>query len=51
MARIDRSDTSLGSLADLNWLGFSYVAFRLITLSRPADGILPALSLREYTTT
>jgi len=44
-------DTSLGSLADLNWLGFSYVAFRLIhTLRDRQTGILPALSLREYTT-
>ncbi len=44
-------DTSLGSLADLNWLGFSYVAFRLIhTLRDRQTGILPALSLREYVT-
>lgn len=44
-------DTSLGSMADLNWLGFSYVAFRLIhTLRDRQTGILPAMSLREYIT-
>ncbi len=44
-------DTSLASFADLNWLGFSYVAFRLIhTLRDRQTGLLPALSLREYVT-
>ena len=44
-------DMSLGSMADLNWLGFSYVAFRLIhTLRDRQTGILPAMSLREYVT-
>jgi D-alanyl-lipoteichoic acid acyltransferase DltB (MBOAT superfamily) len=44
-------DTSLANSADLNWLGFSYVAFRLIhTLRDRQTGILPALSLREYVT-
>lgn len=44
-------DVSLASAADLNWLGFSYVAFRLIhTLRDRQAGILPALSLREYVT-
>jgi alginate O-acetyltransferase complex protein AlgI len=44
-------DTSLASLIDLNWLGFSYVAFRwLHTLRDRQTGQLPALSLREYVT-
>jgi len=41
----------LASAAELEWLGFSYVAFRLIhTLRDRQSGRLPALSLREYTT-
>ena len=44
-------DTALAGAADLNWLGFSYVAFRLIhTLRDRQTGLLPALSLREYVT-
>ena len=44
-------DTSLASAVDLNWLGFSYVAFRLIhTLRDRQTGLLPNLSLREYVT-
>lgn len=44
-------DTTLAAFADLNWLGFSYVAFRLIhTLRDRQTGLLPALSLREYVT-
>ncbi len=44
-------DTRLASMADLNWLGFSYVAFRLIhTLRDRQTGNLPSLSLREYIT-
>lgn len=44
-------DTSLASIVDLGWVGFSYVAFRLIhTLRDRQTGILPALSLREYVT-
>lgn len=44
-------DTALASFIDLNWLGFSYVAFRLIhTLRDRQTGLLPALSLREYFT-
>jgi D-alanyl-lipoteichoic acid acyltransferase DltB (MBOAT superfamily) len=36
---------------DLGWLGFSYVAFRLIhTLRDRQSGKLPALTLREYVT-
>ncbi len=44
-------DTSLASLIDLNWLGFSSVAFRwLHTLRDRQPGQLPAMSLREYVT-
>lgn len=44
-------DTSLAAMIDLNWLGFSYVAFRLIhTLRDRQSGKLPALSLSEYIT-
>jgi alginate O-acetyltransferase complex protein AlgI len=46
-----RQDASLAKAVDLGWLGFSYVAFRLIhTLRDRQIGILPALSLREYVT-
>jgi alginate O-acetyltransferase complex protein AlgI len=39
----------LASAADLRWLGFSYVAFRLIhTLRDRAAGRLPGVSLREF---
>jgi alginate O-acetyltransferase complex protein AlgI len=42
-------DVTLASIRDFNWLGFSYIAFRLIhTLRDRQSGILPALSLREY---
>jgi alginate O-acetyltransferase complex protein AlgI len=42
---------SLASATELEWLGFSYVAFRLIhTLRDRQTGKLPSLSLREYTT-
>jgi D-alanyl-lipoteichoic acid acyltransferase DltB (MBOAT superfamily) len=44
-------DTRLASMVDLGWLGFSYVAFRLIhTLRDDQTGLLPPLSLREYLT-
>ncbi|MBN2306317.1 MAG: MBOAT family protein [Anaerolineae bacterium] len=43
--------TSLASATELEWLGFSYVAFRLVhTLRDRQIGRLPALTLREYTT-
>lgn len=42
-------DPSLASPIDLAWLGFSFVAFRLIhTLRDRQTGLLPALTLREY---
>lgn len=44
-------DQGLASAVDIQWLGFSYVAFRLIhTLRDRQSGLLPALSLREYMT-
>ncbi len=43
--------TSLAAPSDLIWVGFSYVAFRLIsTLRDRQTGQLPTLSLREYIT-
>lgn len=44
-------DASLASPLDIGWLGFSYVAFRVIhTLRDRQMGVLPELSLREYLT-
>ena len=44
-------DITLASPLDFGWLGFSYVAFRLIhTLRDRQTGLLPALNLREYLT-
>lgn len=41
--------TDLASMTDIAWLGFSYIAFRLIhTLRDRQMGKLPALTLREY---
>ena len=41
--------TALAAAGDLRWLGFSYVAFRLIhTLRDRQNGRLPAVSLQEY---
>lgn len=43
--------TRLARATELEWLGFSYVAFRLIhTLRDRQVGRLPSLTLREYTT-
>lgn len=42
-------DVTLAAPSDLAWLGFSYVAFRVIhTLRDRQTGILPDLSLRAY---
>lgn len=42
---------ALAAPTDLVWLGFSYVAFRLIhTLRDRQTGLLPALTLREFVT-
>ncbi|MCU0515021.1 MAG: hypothetical protein MUE40_20895 [Anaerolineae bacterium] len=44
-------ETAAAAAADLNWLGFSYVAFRLIhTVRDRQSGLLPACSLAEYVT-
>ena len=44
-------DPSLASVADLRWLGFSYVSFRIIhTLRDRQSGLLPELGLAEYVT-
>lgn len=46
---ITGQDASLASPIDLQWLGFSFVAFRLLhTLRDRQTGLLPVLSLREY---
>jgi alginate O-acetyltransferase complex protein AlgI len=43
--------TALASAADIRWLGFSYIAFRLIhTLRDRQTGRLPLVNLREYVT-
>ena len=42
-------DIALAGIGDLAWLGFSYVAFRLIhTLRDRQTSILPDLTLRDY---
>jgi D-alanyl-lipoteichoic acid acyltransferase DltB (MBOAT superfamily) len=49
-ARQDRP-LGLAAASDIQWLGFSYIAFRLIhTLRDRQTGKLPPLSLREYIT-
>jgi len=41
--------TELASSMDLGWLGFSYIAFRLLhTLRDSISGKMPPVSLREY---
>jgi alginate O-acetyltransferase complex protein AlgI len=41
--------TNLATVTDIGWLGFSYIAFRLIhTLRDRQMGKLPALTLQEY---
>ncbi|RUA15305.1 MAG: hypothetical protein DSY55_06580 [Clostridia bacterium] len=42
-------DPALASVADLRWLGFSYVSFRLIhTLRDRQTGLLPDMDLQTY---
>ena len=42
-------DPTVAHSLDLTWLGFSYIAFRLIhSLRDHQNGLLPALSLREF---
>lgn len=55
VARLLRSINGQGletaSAFDVRWIGFSYIAFRLIhTLKDGLDGRLPGVSLREYVT-
>jgi alginate O-acetyltransferase complex protein AlgI len=46
---INSQPTELASAYDIRWLGFSYVAFRLIhTLRDRLSGRLPGLTLQEY---
>jgi alginate O-acetyltransferase complex protein AlgI len=48
---LNGQSTRLASALDIRWLGFSYVAFRLIhTLRDRLSGRLPGLSLRDYIT-
>ncbi|MEN4042293.1 MAG: MBOAT family O-acyltransferase [Anaerolineaceae bacterium] len=43
--------TALASAADIRWLGFSYIVFRIIhTLRDRQAGRLPSVNLREYVT-
>jgi len=49
--RLTGQDPALASPIDLNWLGFSYIAFRLLhTLRDQATGRLPEMNLCEYMT-
>lgn len=55
LAGLLRSNTgqnvALASMPDIGWLGFSYVAFRILhTLRDRQSGLLPALNLRQYLT-
>ncbi len=46
---LTHQDPTIASPLDLTWLGFSYIAFRLIhTLRDRQTGLLPAFSLREF---
>lgn len=48
---LSAQDVTLAAPLDLAWVGFSYVAFRLIHALRDRHtGILPSLSLREFIT-
>ena len=47
--QISGQSLDLASVLDLNWLGFSYIAFRLLHVLRDHDsGQLPTVSLREF---
>ena len=44
-------EVDLASASDLTWLGFSYIAFRILHVLRDhARGALPQVSLREFVT-
>ncbi len=47
---LNHQSTSLALAQDLRWLGFSYIAFRLLhTIRDRQSGRLPVVSLSEYT--
>jgi D-alanyl-lipoteichoic acid acyltransferase DltB (MBOAT superfamily) len=49
LRRVSGQSSDLAASMDLSWLGFSYVAFRLLHALRDhAAGRLPELSLREF---
>jgi D-alanyl-lipoteichoic acid acyltransferase DltB (MBOAT superfamily) len=51
MRTAQSQDVSIASAFDVRWLGFSYIAFRLIhALRERAAGKLPNVSLREFIT-
>jgi alginate O-acetyltransferase complex protein AlgI len=46
---LNRQSTSLALAQDLRWIGFSYIAFRLLhTMRDSQSGRLPVVSLSEY---
>ncbi len=51
LRRMSGQDAGLASVLDIRWLGFSYIAFRLVhTLRDRMTGRLPDCSLREFLT-
>jgi alginate O-acetyltransferase complex protein AlgI len=49
LRNLNRQSAALASPLDIRWLGFSYIAFRLLhTLRDRQTGRLPAVSLSEY---
>jgi len=51
LRRLNHQSTALASPLDLRWLGFSYIAFRLLhTIRDRQSGRLPVVSLSEYVT-
>jgi alginate O-acetyltransferase complex protein AlgI len=49
LRNLNHQSTSLALAQDLRWLGFSYIAFRLLhTIRDRQSGRLPAVSLSEY---
>jgi alginate O-acetyltransferase complex protein AlgI len=51
LRNLNQQSVKLASPLDLRWLGFSYIAFRLLhTIRDRQSGRLPAVSLSEYVT-
>jgi D-alanyl-lipoteichoic acid acyltransferase DltB (MBOAT superfamily) len=51
LRRLNGQDPALASFLDLRWLGFSYLAFRLLHVLRDAQsGKLPSFSLGDFVT-